>query len=331
MAKISVIMPLYNTKEEYLREAIESILSQTYKDFELIIVDDASTKDFSSLISAYKDNRIIYHRLAQNKGAANARNIAISHAQGEYLAFMDSDDVYLPERFEKQVEFFAKNPDIGCLGTKTIIIGNDCNKVLFPDIIKHKDIECHLIFEGCVFCQSSVMLRKKIIDMYDIKYKNKYVPAEDYALWLDLIGKTKFEVIDEALVKYRFYKENISHRQKDLQSQKCCEAQFEMLQKHCNITQEEKNILISFFCMKKLKNSEIVQLSTIIEKVIQRLSLLDISQKDVIDSLKKRYKRLYYHTHDLSGQWCLLLSPLNRLFKLPLSWRIFCLITRGII
>lgn len=128
MPDISVIMPVYNTKEEYLREAIESILKQSYSNFEFIIVDDCSNEYIEKIISTYRDERIKYFKLDSNQGASAARNFAISKASGKYLAFMDSDDISLPERFSKQLHFFNKHPEIGCLGTKTKIIGDDYKK-----------------------------------------------------------------------------------------------------------------------------------------------------------------------------------------------------------
>ena len=215
MPKISVIMPVYNTKEEYLREAIESILTQTYSDFELIIVDNGSEKGYvSKVLSSYKDTRIQPYRIEINAGPAEARNFAISQAKGTYLAFMDSDDVAVKERFAKQIKFFENNPEVGCLGTYVEFIGDDKDSLRFPSLTEHEELEAYLVFQGCAFCQSSIMLKKEILDKYNLKYKTEYIPAEDYALWVDLVGKTKFAVIPEVLLYYRYYADNISHRQK---------------------------------------------------------------------------------------------------------------------
>ena len=164
MPKVSVVMPVYNTKEEYLREAIESVLNQTVSDFELLIVDDASTKDVGSIIDSYVDERVHYYRLAKNEGAAGARNYALSKATGEYIALMDSDDVSYPTRFEKQVAYFREHPEVGCLGGRADVIGDDKDKINFPLLLDHETIEAFLIFEGCAFCQSTVMVKKSIID-----------------------------------------------------------------------------------------------------------------------------------------------------------------------
>jgi len=254
--KISVIMPVYNTKAEYFREAIESILNQTFSDLELIIVDDCSQIYIQEIVNEYLDKRIKYYKLHKNQGAAKARNFAISKACGKYIAFMDSDDISLPKRLEIQYNFLENNAEVGCLGAATETIDTVNNKkikkVKFPRPKKHQEIEEYLISVGCAFCQSSVMLRKEILDNNKIIYKTECVPAENYALYSSL-----------------------------------------------------KEIIIF---MKKQ----------------------GFSEETIFSIFGRKFKKLYYHTHNLSGQWQLFKSPLNQLFNLPLSWRIFCFITRGI-
>ena len=101
---VSVVMPNYNTEEEYLRSAIESILNQTYSNFEFIIIDDGSTNDSVSIIESYDDERIVLIKNTENQGVTRSLNIALDHCKGDYIARMDSDDVSFPNRFEKQVE-----------------------------------------------------------------------------------------------------------------------------------------------------------------------------------------------------------------------------------
>ena len=124
--KISVVMPVYNG-EKYLREAIESILDQTYQDFEFIMVNDASTDGSGSILSEFAnlDQRIRILTNESNLGIAGATNRGIAQARGEYIALMDQDDISLPERFEKQVEFLSNHPDISVLGTNSIILEED--------------------------------------------------------------------------------------------------------------------------------------------------------------------------------------------------------------
>ena len=113
--KISVLMPVYNTKEEFLRTAIESILNQTYSNFEFIIINDGSTNNAEDVILSYKDERIVYLK-QENKGIVSALNNGWDKASGEYIARMDSDDISLSERFEKQIEFLENNSEYSLVG-----------------------------------------------------------------------------------------------------------------------------------------------------------------------------------------------------------------------
>ena len=122
MPEVSIVMPVYNTKAEYLREAVESILKQTFKDFEFLIIDNGSEAYIERALRKYKDTRIKYLKINKNQGQAYARNYGIEKAKGTYVAFMDSDDVSLPERLEEQVKFLNEHIYIGCLGCTAEII-----------------------------------------------------------------------------------------------------------------------------------------------------------------------------------------------------------------
>lgn len=331
MVKVSVLMPVYNTKEEYFREAIESVLNQSFKDFELLIVDDFSEPYIEKTVKSYKDERIKYHRLDKNSGASAARNFAIERIQGEFIAFLDSDDISLENRLKHQLEYFEKNPQIGCLGTGVKGIGSEGDKVEFKTFSSSFEIELYLIFSGCAFCQSSVMLRKSILIDNNIRYQTKYVPAEDYGLWLSLIGYTQFYVLPEVLTLYRFYPENISHRQKDLQRHNCGLAQFEAFKKYCNTDFSYPEAWYNFMSGRPLGSEELCELESKIPTLTENLEQKGCPKKDVLYFFKKKFKKLYHRTRSLKGQWDLMRSPLNKLFKIKFRKRLFYLITRGIL
>ena len=117
MSRVSVLMPVYNVKEEYLRESIESILNQTFTDFEFIILDDCSSNNVEEIVKSYGDDRIRFYRNSENLGIAKSRNKLMDLARGEYSALMDNDDISHPERLKKQVDFLDNNPDISILST----------------------------------------------------------------------------------------------------------------------------------------------------------------------------------------------------------------------
>ncbi len=209
MPKISVVMPVYNTKEEYLREAIESILNQTYSDFEFLIMDDSTQDTAKNMILAHSDKRIKYIKNEKKLGLAKTRSKLLKKAQGEYVAVMDSDDISLPERFQKQVKFLDENPEISILGTWF---------EFFPEtkIIKHPKTPKYLdILRGCFIGHPTVMLRKKDFEKYDLNYNENCKGAEDYELWSRAIRYLKFYNLPEILLKYRWFGENTSIKEKN--------------------------------------------------------------------------------------------------------------------
>lgn len=131
MPKVSVLMPVYKTDEKYLRGAIESVLRQTFSDFEFLILDDAPEDSREDIVKSYKDKRIKYIKNETNLGITPSRNKLIELAKGEYLAVMDHDDVSLPERFAKQIKYLDEYPEVGVVGCKIkTMIGGKFSKIL---------------------------------------------------------------------------------------------------------------------------------------------------------------------------------------------------------
>ncbi len=207
MPKISVLMPVCNVKEIHMREAIESILNQTYTDFEYLILNDSPENTFLDEIAAsYDDKRIKYFKNEKNLGIAGTRNRLIDLSKGEYLAVMDHDDIAMPDRFFKQVQFLDENSDYGVVGTWAVMFpGEKTIKVLQND----EDIKIALVNDSSLI-HPSVMIRKSILIDNNIKYEYGYMPAEDYMLWASLIEHTKFYNIPEALLRYRRHETNIT-------------------------------------------------------------------------------------------------------------------------
>lgn len=200
---ISVIMPVYNTKEEFLREAIEAVLKQTYINFEFIILNDGSTNNAQDVILSYKDKRIVYVK-HENMGVGKTRNRGFELAKGEFIAAVDSDDISLPERFEKQIKFLQENPDVSIVGSWF-----EC----FPElkIIKNPaDVRFLDVLYGCCVANPTVMFRREDFKKYNLKYTEMKV-SHDYALWAQAVIKLKIRNIQEVLIKYRWHGDNISN------------------------------------------------------------------------------------------------------------------------
>lgn len=202
LPKVTVLMPVYNGAT-YLREAIDSILAQTYMDFELLIVNDGSTDTSNEIIAAYSDPRIKCIENIKNLGLVASLNKGLKSAQGEYIARMDQDDISLPERLKKQFDFMIANPNIGVLGTGFKHINNkgvirDLPSNILTD---HDFIKWSLHFYSPLV-HPTVMMNKKIIRGIG-GYSPLCVHAEDYDLWIRASKVTRISNLEEKLLLLR--------------------------------------------------------------------------------------------------------------------------------
>lgn len=211
MPRVSVLTPIYNTEHEHLRLCIESILQQTFTDFEFLILNDSpDNTEIERIILSYKDKRIKLLKNDKNLGISACRNKLVDLAQGEYLAIFDHDDISHKTRLEKQVDFLDKNPNIGVVGTWAHWFGE-------KDFIRKNpeydtDIKIRLT-DVCAIMHTTAMLRKSILKDHLIEYEEEYSPAEDYRLWGRLMEHTHFHNLQEVLVEYRCAPNNTSHNQ----------------------------------------------------------------------------------------------------------------------
>lgn len=209
--KVSVLMPVYNTKEEHLRKAMESILAQTFTDFEFIIVNDASSDPrVEQVVASYDDPRIRYYANAENMGISLVRNKLIALSRGTYLAVMDHDDISLPDRFKKEVEYLDANPAVGVVGCQFVWFQDGNSQSIFP--VNDEDIRVAMMTE-CVIMHPTCMIRKSVLDKAGLGYETEFSPAEDYALYCQLLPFTKFHNLDEVLFHYRWHEDNTCKRQ----------------------------------------------------------------------------------------------------------------------
>lgn len=213
MPKVSVLTPIYNTKPEYLRECIESILNQTFQDFEFIILNDSpDNQEIEDIVLSYDDKRIRYVKNDENMGISKARNKLVELSRGIYLAIFDHDDISHKTRLEKQVKFLDQNPYVGVVGTWAHWFGKRDFVRKNPEY--DTDIKIRLT-DVCAIMHTSAMIRKSVLVDNNIKYQEQYTPAEDYRLWGQLMAYTDFYNIQEVLVEYRCQDENTSRRQHD--------------------------------------------------------------------------------------------------------------------
>lgn len=206
MSLVSIITPVYNS-EKYLADTIASVQSQTHTHWEHILVDDCSNDGSAALIASYqkKDPRIKYYKLESNSGAGVARNKAIELAQGEYIAFLDSDDQWYPTKLEKQLGFMRKNGYHFTFTDYDMI--NDAGEKL-PKLMKAKPVLTYrkALYKNPIGC---------LTVMYDVGFFGKqYMPSirkrQDFALWLTLLKKTNGHGLNECLASYRVGNTSIS-------------------------------------------------------------------------------------------------------------------------
>lgn len=211
--RVSVLTPIYNTNIGHLCECIESILNQTFTDFEFIILNDSpNNKQLKKIIQTYDDDRIKYYENKKNIGISASRNRLLELAQGEYIAIFDHDDISVPDRLARQVEFLDTHPNIGVVSGWLEYFGDTNCIHRTPEY----DIQIKLaLTENCYIAHTAAMIRKSVLDEHNIKYEEQYSPAEDYRLWTKLIDFTNFYNIQLVLVKYRQHTTRTSILQQD--------------------------------------------------------------------------------------------------------------------
>lgn len=202
---ISIITPTYNCAQ-FIGETIKSVINQTYTNWEMIIVDDASNDNTEEVVKSIKDERIKYIRLKENSGAATARNIAMENASGKFMAFLDSDDIWKKDKLEKQVKFMIDNNyNFTCTAyEKMNEKGDSLNKVFKPK----KKADYNRILLDCPVGNSTVMYNVSNLGKFQVPNIRK---RNDDALWLQILKKEKFIYgMPDILMKYRIRNNSIS-------------------------------------------------------------------------------------------------------------------------
>lgn len=206
--KVSVLMSVYNTDKEYLRQAIDSVLNQTFRDFEFIIIDDASNQETKEVLNEYDDKRIVLIVNKENEGLTKNLNKGIELAKGKFIARMDADDVSYPTRFEKCVSFLEAHPDVNILGTYADL-GNNRVEKSFGNIPQELRKALFLVTNAGPV-HPSVMIRKSFFIDNGIRYDEDFKKAQDYDLWVRCIELTNIVILQEELIYYRIHDAQIS-------------------------------------------------------------------------------------------------------------------------
>jgi len=218
---VSVLIPCYNV-EKYVEESVNSILNQTYTNLEVIAINDCSTDNTKAKLQqlALMDSRITVIDNQTNLKLIKTLNKGIGLCKGEYIARMDADDISLPTRIEKEVDFLEKNKDHDIVSTQFYAFRseNPGKRYLHHSPLLDSELRAYMLFKSGI-CHPAVLIRKRVFTELCLKFEQEYLHVEDYALWSEAIYKTKIANISEPLLLYRVHKYQISSLHEDLQSE----------------------------------------------------------------------------------------------------------------
>ena len=206
--EISVLLPVYNA-EKYLGETLQSLLNQTFKNFEIVLMDDGSTDRSVEIAEKFQDPRIKIYRNPENLGLVATLNRGLELSTGEFIARIDADDIALPERLEKQLSFMKTHPDCILLASDRALI--DENGIALPSFTsqpRDPEIISWKLLTGNFITHPSVMLKKSLLPQN--LFQEDYKHAEDYAAWLTICNLGTFQFLNERLIKYRLHPKSIS-------------------------------------------------------------------------------------------------------------------------
>jgi len=202
--EISVILPVYNA-DKYLHAALNSLKKQTFRDFEVLMINDGSTDSSLQILQEMEksDSRFRVVHLPQNRGIVGALNVGIELARGNYIARMDADDISLPDRFEKQMQYIRNHQDVFILGTGLSYIDENGERL---GIDRFSDFEIPVLTQTPIL-HATVIIRRHPVFTSGLRYRKEFNYAEDYCLWLEALKMWKADALNEVLYLYRNYDE----------------------------------------------------------------------------------------------------------------------------
>ena len=213
MATVTIILPVYNG-ERYLREAIDSVLAQTYRDFELWVCNDGSTDSTVAIVDSYADPRVRRIDNPHNMGLVATLNCAFAMVDSPFIARMDDDDLWEPDKLERQMALLAGRPDVGICGTSIHKFGDIDSVMIFPE--ESDALKVGLLFY-CMMSHPSVVYRRSMLQETGLAYRQDYFPAEDYKMWVDALQHTHIYNLQQPLVHYRQHATQICREKKEEQ------------------------------------------------------------------------------------------------------------------
>lgn len=247
---VSVVLPVFNV-EKYIKECMNSILAQTFQNFEIIVIDDCSIDNTLSIIETFNDPRIRIIKKQENKGLIDSLNLGFSIAKGKYVARMDGDDVSLKERFKKQLTVLENNKEIKAVGCWLQFFGSE------EKIVKHQEYHNKIqvqLLNSCPMSLGSVLLEKEAFKKFKFNKDRRHV--EDYDFWAKSAWECEFYNIQEVLYLYRVHENQVSSKYKKTQLIGDIEIKLELYKKlSYNFDKFPDHLLIEKFFRKNIKNA----------------------------------------------------------------------------
>lgn len=281
--KVSVLMPVYNGAQ-YLQEAIDSILNQTFKDFEFIIIDDGSSDESAEIIrkNADRDKRIVFIKNEQNSGICVTLNKGLGIASGEYIVRMDCDDIALPYRIEHQVLFMDLHPNVGVAGSfiEMFNSNNPTDSHIFKFDVDYRECKADLLFSPCL-AHPAAIIRASILYHYGIEYDDYYRGMEDFYFWWRVSCYSDITNIPEVLLKYRVHRNQVSQKDRN-------EVFLDKIKKFTKLRISKLNVLVSEEELGAI-NEYITKVDNFTDK---KLFLLISAFSKIVRSVKKEDKKL---------------------------------------
>ena len=275
---VTVLMPVYNA-EKYLAEAINSILNQTFTNYELLIINDGSTDKSEEIILKYSDKRIRYIKNDKNIRLVATLNKGIELAKGKYIARMDADDISFPTRLEKQITLLENNEDIGVCGSFLYVFGENIRNYIAKKPLTDIGIKSALLVQNPLG-HPNVTIRKSILIKHHIRYDERFYRMEDWGLWITLMNKCKYANIPEILLQYRYV--NTSESRQNKKDDKHLKIRTELIKEYLsqnsiNYNNNTASLIAAISNkdhLKKLSNNQLREGIMILKEILPKINIL---------------------------------------------------------
>lgn len=321
---VTVFIPAYNA-EMYISECLNSIVNQTYKNLEILIIDDGSTDDTVKIIETFNDRRIKLIKNNYNRGLPYTRNLGLKESSGDYIAIMDADDISNVNRIEKQVRAMDTNENIDVLISQARVFGGKFKRLWKPPVDSEL-IKISLLF-GNRICNSTAIIRKSSLTKFNIKYNEECFVAQDYEMWCQISKVGNIDTTNEPLVDYRFGHENITKKSKDNKDRYI--KRRNVLDKihnnlldfyKFNLTDEEKITYNTFFDdnpINKINKENIIGIKLILNKILHNnINNLVFNQDKLVEVMDiSVIKQISEHKINLVGKINMYLNLTINKFK----------------